>query len=260
MSELLTRQLKGSLALEEQEKPTTTPTLMDPTPMLMLQMAISKGVDTDQLTKLMDLAERFEANQARKAFVQAMADFKKEAIVIAKDKDNKQYGSKYTSMGELVGTVTPLLGKYGLSAEWTLDQSEGIKVGCTITHAFGHSGETKWMKVPLDSSGAKNPIQQLKSSVTYARILTLEMACGLASKEGSLDDDGTGTGDKGDSSSMSQDEFDYHMQRIEAAQNKNNLLVIFSNAYTAALKLRDEGAMKQFGEAKEKRKKELTCE
>jgi len=164
------------------------------TPMSVLQMAISQGADIEKLTKLMELKEKWDAMEARKAYVQAMADFKTEPIVIAKDKDNKQYGSKYTSIGELVNTVTPFLGKHGLSAEWTLDQSNGIRVGCTITHALGHSGETKWMKVPEDKSGAKNLIQQIKSSVTYAKITTFELATGLASSDGNLDDDGNGFG------------------------------------------------------------------
>jgi len=251
MSELLNQQLRGSIALLDAPPQPLSP-------MGMVQLALEKGA-FDQIEKLMDLSDRFEANLARKAYVQAMADFKNEEIVITKDKKNAQYGSKYSSIGNLVNTVTPLLSKHGLSAEWTLDQSDGIRVGCMVTHALGHSGETKWMKVPLDTSGAKNPLQQLKSSITYAKICTYEMATGLASAEANLDDDGNASGKKSEAEpeGMSQEDFDYHMQRIEAAQNKENLLVIFTAAYKAALALKDEGAMRQFGEAKEKRKAAL---
>src|SRR5579871_4612901 len=79
------------------------------TPMGILQMAISQGADIDKLEKLMGMQERWEANAARKAFVQAMSDFKREAIVIIRDKDNKQYNSKYASIGNIVNTVTPFL-------------------------------------------------------------------------------------------------------------------------------------------------------
>jgi hypothetical protein len=225
------------------------------TPMSILQMAVSQDANIDKLEKLMDMSDRWEANIARKAYVQAMADFKTESIVIIKDKENKQYGSKYTSIGELVNTVTPLLAKHGLSAEWTLDQNTGIKVGCTITHALGHSGETKWMTVPEDSSGAKNPIQKIKSSVTYARILTFEMACGLASKEANLDDDGNGAG-KG--KELDIDTFDRSISLIEAAESLSMLQVTFVEAYKAAQKLNDTAAMKQFTAAKDKRKAELS--
>lgn len=225
-------------------------------PSNLLEIAVSRGAGIDELEKLMAMQERYEANQARKAFVQAMADFKKEAIVIAKDKDNKQYGSKYTSMGELVNTVTPLLAKHGLSAEWTLDQADGIRVGCTITHALGHSGETKWMKVPIDNSGQKNPIQQIKSSVTYARILTFEMACGLASKEGALDDDGNGSG-KSEGKGMEQEEFDRYCGLIENAGSKESLEQTYLAACKDAQGLGDQPAINKFAELKNVRYRQL---
>lgn len=228
------------------------------TPMGILQMAISQGADLDKMMKLMDMKERWDAMEARKAFVQAMAAFKQEPIVIAKDKTNKQYDSRYTSIGELVNTVTPFLAKHGLSAEWTLDQSDGIRVGCMLTHALGHSGDTKWMKVPVDNSGAKNPIQQIKSSVTYAKIATFEMACGIASKEGNLDDDGNGSG-RPDSQgkSMALDEFDRLKTLIEEAGSIESLKSIYLAAAKDANDLGDKGAVKQFAAIKNKRYGEL---
>lgn len=226
---------------------------LDATPMGILQLAMGKDdVNVDQLTKLLDMQERWEANIARKAFFQAMADFKKEDIAVAKDKDNKQYGSKYTSIGELINTVTPLLGKHGLSAEFFLDQTAGIKVGCGITHALGHSGEVKWMTVPIDGSGAKNPIQQIKSSVTYARILTFELATGIASKEGNLDDDGNGSG-----FGMDQEEVDRYLGLIEGAETLNTLKQKYFAALQDANEVKDSNAARAFTDAKEKRKKEL---
>jgi hypothetical protein len=232
--------------------------VQDVTPLVLLQMAMSQGADIDKLTALMGLQERWEANQARKAFAQAMSDFKAEPIIIARDKTNSQYLSKYASIGSLVNTVTPFLSKHGLSADWSIDQASGIEVSCTMTHALGHS-VTKSMKVPLDSSGAKNPIQQIKSSVTYARILTFECACGLASTEANLDDDGNGSsGSK--STQMDLSEFSRHMELVENATSIEALQGQFKEAYLAAQKYKDQGAMKQIMGAKEKRKKELKCE
>lgn len=224
---------------------------------IILQMASMPNVDADKLMKLMELQERWDASQARKAYVQAMADFKNEAIVITRDKDNKQYGSKYTSIGNLMGTVTPLLSKHGLSANHQLDQSAGIRVGCTITHAFGHS-ETTWITVPLDTSGAKNPIQQIKSSITYGRIITFESACGLASKEGNLDDDGNGAGDK-KGQEMDQGEFERLCGLIDNAGTKESLTSIYLAACKDAKELSDQGAINTFAKLKDKRWKELNA-
>lgn len=223
------------------------------TPMGILQMAIAQGADIDKMTALLELQERWEANIARKAFVQAMADFKKEAFVITKDKINGQYSSRYTSIGNLINTSTPFLSKHGLSASWSIDQSSGIKVSCTITHALGHSGEPKTLQVPLDTSGAKNPLQQLKSSITYARIVTFEMACGLASAEGNLDDDGNDTGTK----SMDMHEFDRYMALIEGAGSEESLKQIYLAAAKDAQDKGDKAAVKQFVDAKNARWREL---
>lgn len=244
-------QLQGSVALERAGSNSIVPAA---TPMGILEIAVAKGADIETLTKLMELKERFDAAEARKAYVQAMSDFKKESITITKDKDNKQYGSKYTSIGNLVNTVTPLLSRHGLSAEWTLDQSDGIRVGCTITHALGHSGETKWMKVPADSSGAKNPIQQIKSSVTYAKIATFEMACGLASKEGNMDDDGNGSGaGKG----MDSEEFDRLMGLLEGSRTFEEAKKFFAEAWKAVDTAKDDRSKKKFVDAYEQKKKDL---
>ena len=148
--------------------------------------------DVAKLDHLLQVKERWDAAEAKKAYVTAVAQFKTESVVVKKDKKNAQYNSMYTSIGNLVNVLSAALSKYGLSARWDLDQSNGIKVTCILTHVQGHSESTS-MSGPADNSGAKNPLQQIKSTVTYLRIATLEAITGTASKEGALDDDG---GDK----------------------------------------------------------------
>src|SRR4051812_30359542 len=65
------------------------PAVVDPnaTPMQMLAIATSKGYDVATLEKFMELADRYEKNEARKAYVEAMAAFKAEPTRIFKTKD-----------------------------------------------------------------------------------------------------------------------------------------------------------------------------
>lgn len=163
-------------------------------PAEMAQALISKGMKPEDLMKLLAVQERHDANEARKAFHKAMADFKMNAPEITKDKTNNQYGSKYTSLSNLVNTVNPVLSKHGLTASWEIDQLETlIKVTCVITHELGHS-EKSSMSSPPDTSGAKNNIQQIKSAITYLKGVTFESICGLASTDGNVDDDGNNAG------------------------------------------------------------------
>jgi ERF superfamily len=159
------------------------------TPMDMLNQAIEKGANIDLLERLMGLHERWEQGQARKAYTEAKAAFKAEVPAIVKDKDNLQYKSKYASIGNLVNTVNLTLSKHGLDAAWDIDQSDKITVTCILTHTMGHSERVK-MTAAADTSGAKNPIQQIKSTITYLRVATYEAVTGIATTEGSQDDDG----------------------------------------------------------------------
>lgn len=163
------------------------------TPMDMLQMAVSQGADLDKLEKLMALQERWEANEARKAYVVAMAAFKADPPLIIKDMTNKQYDSKYSSLANFVNTVSPELSKYGLSAKWEIDQTTGIRVSCVVTHVMGHS-ESASLSGPPDTSGSKSAIQQIKSTITYLQGATFQSITGLVASDSSLDDDGNGAG------------------------------------------------------------------
>jgi hypothetical protein len=216
-------------------------------PMAMLDFAVRQGADIEKLSKLMDLRERWEKDEARKAFVVAMSQFKSETITVAKDKFNKQYDSKYVSLGQLVGAVTPYLSKYGLSARWDIDQSSGIKVSCIITHVMGHSDAVS-MIVPPDKSGAKNPIQEIKSAITYAKACTFESACGLAATDGNVDDDGNGT---------SEQWIEDYVEAIRGSSSADELKKNFSEAYQKASKIGNKRAMAAFIKTKDDRKKEV---
>lgn len=168
-------------------------------PAAMMMMALNKGVDIDRLEKLLSMQQSWEANEARKAFVKAMAAFKSDPPSVYKDKINKQFGSKYSSIDALVNPTIPYLAKQGLSHSWQYGEPDvkQVTVTCTMTHEFGHS-ESVTMSAPPDTSGgaSKNPIQQIKSTHTYLKIATFEAVTGLVSKEANLDDDGNAAGGK----------------------------------------------------------------
>lgn len=161
------------------------------TPDNMLMVALQSG-NIDTIERMMALKERHDANEARKAFTAAKAAFKGETIKIIKDKYNTQFKSWYSSLGNVVNTVAPILSKHGLSADWQIEQNGTmIKVTCILSHELGHS-ESVPFTVPPDGTGAKNEIQKIKSSITYAKAVTYESVCGLASTDANSDDDGNG--------------------------------------------------------------------
>ena len=156
---------------------------------MLIQVAVQQGADLAKLERLMDLKERFEANEARKAYHQAMSEFKKVPITIAKDKVNAQYKSKYAGIGNIVGTINAAMAPFGLNARWSFAQEEKITVTCVLSHTFGHSESVSLSGVP-DTSGSKNLMQQIKSTITYLESATFQAVTGIVASDD--DDDGNG--------------------------------------------------------------------
>jgi len=162
-------------------------------PMLMIQAAVEKGIETNVLKELMDLQERYEANNARKSYNKAMAEFSANAPRITKDSqvgfDSKKGGSvqyKYASLANIVNIVSPCLSAVGLSHSWrTTQEGNQIIVKCVISHVDGHSESTQ-LQSAADNSGSKNSIQAIGSTVSFLKRYTFESMLGLSS----FDDDG----------------------------------------------------------------------
>jgi hypothetical protein len=168
------------------------------TPMEMLARAITSGAAPETLEKMMAMQERWESNQARKLYDKAIAAAKAEIKPIAKNR-TVSHGSGKTSyqhedLAEIERSVVPALSKYGLSYRFrTSAEKDRIVVTCIVSHEGGYSEENS-LAGPPDTSGAKNAIQAIGSTVTYLQRYSLKAALGLSA---SIDDDGAG-GDAAD--------------------------------------------------------------
>lgn len=171
------------------------------TPVHLLNMAVQQGADIDKLEKLMDLQTRWEQNEARKAYHQAIAEFKTESINIIKNKsvsfDNSNGGKteyKHATLSNILELTVPVLAKYGLSHSWSTEQADGlVTVKCFLTHSAGHSESVSLFSSP-DTSGKKNGIQQIGSTISYLERYTFLAITGLAAKD--QDDDGSSSGER----------------------------------------------------------------
>lgn len=159
--------------------------VVQPTPANLLQMAVEKGASIEHIEKLMELELRWEANNARKAFVAAMSAFRSEAPSIAKE--SRGHNSDYASLPAITSKVNPILAKHGLSFGWVTEQGEAITVHCDVTHVDGHSQRVSLSGAP-DTGPGRNSIQAIGSTVSYLSRYTLLSALGLAT--GGQDTDG----------------------------------------------------------------------
>src|SRR3546814_111257 len=163
-------------AIATVEIPGTPQTRQAITPMQMLQIAVEQGADLDKLSKLMDLQERWEANEARKAYVSALNAFKADPPTVVKNKragfDSKKTGDRteyeYATLDAVSAIISASLSEHGLSHRWEVQQLDGgaIRVTCILTHEMGHS-ERASLQAGADQSGSKNNLPANGSPVTY---------------------------------------------------------------------------------------------
>jgi len=225
---------------------------MPPTPGDILAKAALNGASVEVLTKLLELQERWEATQARKAFDAALAAFKAEAPKIEKTKhvdfvakSGNHVKYDYAPLDEACETLAAPLSKHGLSFNWTVDQTsmEFIRVTCKLRHALGHS-EIVTMGSPLLDDQRMNVLQRLCATVEYLRRYTVFAILGLAAA--SEDTDGMTNGQAMD-----------YISNIQTAATLDELKQRYTEAIKAAQEVKSGTAADLFMKAKDKRKKEL---
>ncbi len=163
------------------------------TPMDMIDRAVQSGANVETLGKLMELQERWDRNQARKAFDEAMSAAKAEIPVIFKNREVDFTSAKgrtnyrHEDLAGIARVVDPILTKHGLSYRYRTSSvpSEPVTVTCIVTHRLGHSEENT-LSAGRDESGNKNSIQAVGSTITYLQRYSLKAALGLSA---SNDDD-----------------------------------------------------------------------
>jgi len=160
------------------------------TPIDMLNRAVLAGADITLIEKLMALHERWDANQARKAFDEAVAAAKKDIPPITRNVTGHN-AKRYADFAAIARVVDPIIGAYGLSYRFRTTQTDRISVTCILSHKAGHSEETT-LSGPADTSGSKNAIQAIGSTLTYLQRYSLVQMLGLAAGN---DDDGKAAGD-----------------------------------------------------------------
>ena len=158
------------------------------------------NMDVAKLKELLEIQQRWEAIEAKKAYSEAMTQFKANPPEILKDKHVSFQTTKgptdynHATLYNVTTQINKELSKYGLSAAWTTSQANGlITVSCKISHIMGHSEQTSLTAQP-DNTGSKNSIQAIGSTVTYLERYTILALTGLATYD--QDDDGRGAGEK----------------------------------------------------------------
>lgn len=161
--------------------------------MLLEKVTCNPEFDVSKLEQILDAQERVLNRAAMIAFSRDMSLLQSVLPVIPKNGKiivNNVVRSKYAKLEDIVTTIKPLLSDYGFSFGVETDMSGAtVKVKGTVTHREGHSKSTT-ITFPNDTSGSKNAVQAIISSVSYARRSALSALFNIVTAGD--DDDGQG--------------------------------------------------------------------
>jgi len=171
--------------------------LVGKSPAAIAMDAMERGYGKEALEvleRMLELQIRYDAVEAKKAYVAAMSAFKADPPEIIKDKSvgyeakGSKVGYMHASLSNVTDKINKALSKNGLSVAWTTAQTDkGVCVTCTITHIMGHSESTSLTAGP-DTTGSKNSIQAIGSTISYLERYTVLALTGLATRD--MDNDG----------------------------------------------------------------------
>lgn len=168
--------------------------LMRLDPQSLIQSAIDKGSGIEVMERLVALAERVQANQAKQAWYDAVAQFQAECPPVVKNALGKirtttgsQFEYKYATLDEITRTIGPILGKYGLSFQWKQVVGKGeVTVNCRLCHELGHYEESGDVVMPVggtDDRSAAGPSQRVGIALSYAKRYALLGIAGIAPED-----------------------------------------------------------------------------
>jgi hypothetical protein len=159
------------------------------------RLAMNKDVDVEKLERMMAMNERMMAKQAEIEFNQALTRLQKVLPTVLKkgaiefeDKNKVQRHTPYARYEDIDEAIREHLLNEGFSLSFDTEWGqEGATIFGTLSHVGGHS-KTARLRLPLDSSGSKNNLQAMGSTIAYGQRYLVKMLLNIVTK--GEDDDG----------------------------------------------------------------------
>lgn len=181
------------------------------------------AVDIDKMERLMLMHERVQERRAREDYARDFAEMvphlpsiDRKGAVTVYSKADRDYAAKnngeyppnarpiqktpYATLDDILGAINPVLSQYGFSIKFEhetvpVSDSYRIKTKAILMHRGGHRETADTPPLMQDSSGSKNNVQSVGSSMKYGRRYALMAVLPIVSHApADADDDGKAAG------------------------------------------------------------------
>lgn len=172
--------------------PTEAATIMQ----VIERAATNPAVDVDKMARLLDMHIQMTGRAAKAAYIEAVRVVKRSLPVIEKNgliEIKGRESTPYTLYEDIDEAISPILDEQGLVLTFRTSQAPDGRLIVTgvLSHSDGHEERTD-LTLPYDSSGSKNGVQAVGSSLSYGKRYAATALLNLVSK--GEDDDGESGG------------------------------------------------------------------
>jgi hypothetical protein len=205
-------------ALVPEGVPQTTPSGAPGDPILAMieRAARDPAVDIEKFERLMAMKDRVESQRASIAFAEAFAELQPDlptidrsgSIVVYSKTDRDKPGgvpagaqpiqqTPYATLDDIMEAIREPLHAHGFSLRFEYETNPDGKLATTafLRHRTGHEISAKTPPLQHDSTGSKNNVQAVGSTLTYGRRYSLMAVVPIVSHAPQdADDDGKGSG------------------------------------------------------------------
>lgn len=202
------------------------------------RLVMSPDVDVSKLERLLEMQERIIARQAKADFMAALAEMKPKLPVIdrkgrievrektasGKRDGDLQQSTAFARWEDIDEAITPILHEHGFVLTFRTDATEdGRLIVTAVLSGHGHEERTSLPPLPFDTTGSKNNIQAVGSSLSYGKRYAATLLLNIRTK--GEDDDGV----KGDAKSVTDEQAETLKAKIvEAAADLPKFLKYFN--------------------------------
>ena len=160
-------------------------------PIVAAMTANGAPTDPKVLGELLSVQKDWEANEARKAYTQALVALKRDlptiighdSVVDFTGNAGKRTYYTHSSLAGVMAAVTEHLSRHGFSLNWIPStQGNMITVVCRLTHSGGHFEEAT-LSGPADAGSGRNALQAVASSITYLQRYSALSLLGIATAD-----------------------------------------------------------------------------
>lgn len=150
------------------------------------RVAMNPDLPIEKLGQILDFQERIINRQAMEAFNASLAEMQSELPAVTER--GKAHNTKYATFEDINDTARPYMSKHGFGMSFRVKSGQGaIEITGILMHKMGHREETT-LVLPADTSGSKNNVQAVGSSVSYGKRYVMCAMLNIATR--GEDDDG----------------------------------------------------------------------